>query len=198
MLLTAVVATPFSMNTYVNPARPIEAHMDNPLSRMKLEKKIAQMHAVWLFLAEDRGHEVRSHRFTGISDADSINVMLRSGLGQITRPLGTRTLDPRQVLRALNCLQKLLIEETRFGIPVIAHEECLSGLMAQNACPSVRVGVLRLYWMWHVMRVGAGRRAPWVKTLTLTGVLATKYVQGLQGDDRQARQDDIADRADRQ
>ncbi len=93
---------------------------------MELDEKIAQMHAVWPFLAEDGGHEVRSDRFTGKSNAESIKAMLRSGLGQITRPLGTRAVNPHQSVRALNRLQKFLVEETRLGIPVIAHEECLS------------------------------------------------------------------------
>jgi beta-glucosidase len=36
-------------------------------------------------------------------------------------------------VRALNGLQKFLVEETRLGVPAISHEECLTGLMVKGA-----------------------------------------------------------------
>ena len=206
--------TQLAMNPYQNPAKSTEDRVDDLLARMHLDEKIAQMHAVWLFLAEDGGHEVRSDRFTGKSDAESINAMLRSGLGQITRPLGTRAVNPQQGVRGLNCLQKFLMEETRLGIPVMAHEECLSGLMAQDATMFPSSLAYGATWNPELIRqVGAAigaeclavgarqglapvldvaRDARWGRTEEtfgedpyLTGVLGTRYVQGLQGDDRQ-------------
>lgn len=202
------------MNTYQNPASTIEARVEDLLSRMELDEKIAQMHAAWLFLAEDGCHKVRSDRFTGKSDPESINAMLRSGLGQLTRPLGTRAVNPQQGVRALNRLQKFLVDETRLGIPVIAHEECLSGLMAQDATLFPSSLAYGATWNPGLIRnvgavigaeclsVGArqglapvldvARDARWGRTEEtfgedpyLTGVLATKYVQGLQGEKRQ-------------
>jgi len=41
--------------------------------------------------------------------------------------------EPHKGVRALNRFQKDVIEGTRLGIPVMSHEECLSGLMAQGA-----------------------------------------------------------------
>jgi beta-glucosidase len=55
------------------------------------------------------------------------------GLGQMTRPLGSRPVDPVEGATAINELQRHLIEDTRLGIPAICHEECLTGLMAQGA-----------------------------------------------------------------
>lgn len=202
------------MNPYQNPAEPIETRIDDLLARMELKEKIAQLHAIWLFLSEDGEHEIRSDRFTGKSDAESVNATLQSGLGQITRPLGTRAVEPRQGVRALNRLQKFLMEETRLGIPVISHEECLSGLMAQQATLFPSSLAYGATWNPELIRqVGAAigaeclsvgarqglspvldvaRDARWGRTEEtfgedpyLTGVLATKYVQGLQGEDRQ-------------
>ena len=39
--------------------------------------------------------------------------LLSHGLRQITRPLGTRPVDPAEGVRALNRLQKFLCDETR-------------------------------------------------------------------------------------
>lgn len=111
---------------------PIEIRVANLLSRMRVEEKIAQMHAFWLLLSEDGRHAVRADEFTGADDADRLQEKLAFGLGQITRPLGSRPVEAAAGVRALNTLQKFLVEETRLGIPVISHEECLSGIMAQG------------------------------------------------------------------
>lgn len=202
------------MNPYQNANLPLNTRVDDLLSRMTLEEKIAQMHAAWLFLAENGEHKIRTDRFTGASEADAVNRMLSVGLGQITRPLGTRSVEPRQGVRALNRLQKFLVEDTRLGIPVLSHEECLSGLMARDA--TMFPSSLAYGATWNpelIEKVGAAigaeclsvgarqglapvldvaRDARWGRTEEcfgedpyLTGLLATRYVQGLQGDERQ-------------
>ena len=202
------------MEIYRNPTKSIDARTDDLLSRMTLNEKIAQMHALWLILSETGQHEVRRDSFTGASDVQTIMETLKHGLGQITRPLGTRAIAPANGVRALNSLQKMLVEDTRLGIPVLAHEECLSGLMAQDA--TMFPSSLAYGATWNpdlIHRVGAAiskelqsvgchqglapvldvaRDARWGRTEEtfgedpyLTGVLATKYVQGLQGEDRQ-------------
>ena len=101
------------------------------IGRMDLSEKVAQLCSVWLTL-DPEGGEFAPHQgaFTAGSE---IKVDLRHGIGQITRPLGSRPIDPREGARALNEFQRRLIEETRLGIPAIAHEESLTGLMAQGA-----------------------------------------------------------------
>lgn len=201
------------MVVYRNPDQPLDARVKDLLSRMTLEEKIGQMHAVWLILTEDGNHEVRSDSFTGASDPETLRAMLKNGLGQVTRPLGTRAIDAVTGVRALNRLQKTMVEETRLGIPVIAHEECLSGLMAAGA--TMFPSSLNYGATWNpelIRKVGAAigketlsvgsrqglapvldvaRDARWGRTEEtfgedpyLTGVLATRYVQGIQGDER--------------
>ena len=117
---------------YKDASLPVPTRAADLLSRMTLEEKIAQMHAFWLLLSEDGNHKVRSDAFIGHSDQEKLQQMLKNGLGQITRPLGSHSVDPKQGVRALNRLQKFLVEETRLGIPAMSHEECLVGLMARG------------------------------------------------------------------
>ncbi len=204
------------MTLYKDPSQPIEARVDDLLSVMTLDEKIAQLHALWLFLSEDGAHEVRTDQFTGpggTGGTDEVERLLEHGLGQITRPLGTASVEPRAAVRALNRLQERLVEGTRLGIPVMSHEECLSGLMARDATLFPSSLAYAATWNPELMeRVGAAigaeslsvgarqglapvldvaRDARWGRTEEtfgedpyLTGVLATRYVRGLQGDDR--------------
>jgi beta-glucosidase len=198
---------------YKDPARTAADRADDLVARMTLDEKIAQMHAFWLILSPDGTHRVRSSTFVGSSDPEVVRTMLRHGLGQITRPLGSHTVEPVVGVRALNRLQKTLVEETRLGIPVLAHEECLSGLMVSGATnfpsalalgatfdPDLVEEVARLIGD-EARAVGCrqglapvldvARDARWGRTEEtfgedpyLVGVLASRYVRGLQGDKR--------------
>ena len=91
------------------------------------------MYSHWLILSADGNHRIRADAFCQTVAARSIKEKLRLGIGQITRPLGTHPVNPQEGVRALNALQKFLVEETRLGIPAISHEECLMGLMVKGA-----------------------------------------------------------------
>src|SRR6201990_1899881 len=100
---------------------------------MTLAEKITQMHAPWLILSPDGNHRIRTDSFAQGATTDDLKEKLKVGVGQITRPLGTHPVPPKEGVRALNALQKFLVEETRLGIPAISHEECLVGLMVKGA-----------------------------------------------------------------
>lgn len=198
---------------YKNSAQPIEGRVADLLGRMSIEEKIAQMHAFWLLLSEDGRHAVRSDEFTGADDAGQLKEKLSFGLGQITRPLGSRPVDAASGVRALNRLQKFLVEETRLGIPVISHEECLSGIMAQGGTlfpsslafgatfdPDLIEEVGKVIGQ-EARSIGCrqglapvldvARDARWGRTEEtfgedpyLVGLMASRYVRGLQGPDR--------------
>jgi beta-glucosidase len=55
------------------------------------------------------------------------------GLGHLTRPFGTAPVEPAAGMRRLAALQRQVMEANRFGIPAIAHEECLTGFTAWQA-----------------------------------------------------------------
>jgi len=121
---------------YKDAAQPIAARVQDLLSRMTEEEKYAQMHAFWLILSPDGQHRSRrdlSDDFAGSADADDLAARLALGIGQITRPLGTHIVEAKEGVRALNRLQKTLVEETRLGIPAMFHEECLVGLLCKDA-----------------------------------------------------------------
>ena len=59
---------------------------------------------------------------------------LPDGIGQIARLSDARkNLRPADMAVLANAIQKYFVEETRLGIPVIFHEECLHGLAAFDA-----------------------------------------------------------------
>lgn len=199
---------------YKDPSKPIADRVADLMGRMTIDEKIAQLHAMWLVLDENGKHRPRTEdAFIGQSDETTLTDMLKKGLGQITRPLGTRSIDPAEGVRALNSLQKFLVEETRLGIPAISHEECLSGMMARGATlfpsslaygatfnPELIEEVGKIIGE-EVRSLGGhqglapvldvARDARWGRTEEtfgedpyLVGVMATRYVRGMQGPKR--------------
>jgi beta-glucosidase len=59
--------------------------------------------------------------------------LVRSGLGQLTRPFGTAPVDPMAGAKGLAESQRQIMAAGRFGIPALVHEECLTGLAAWTA-----------------------------------------------------------------
>ncbi|QCT21083.1 beta-glucosidase [Jejubacter calystegiae] len=201
---------------YKDPARPVAERVADLLARMTAEEKFAQMHAFWLILSPDGQHRERtdlSDTFAGVSEQAALQERLKLGVGQITRPLGTHIVSPRDGVRAANRLQKTLVEETRLGIPAMFHEECLVGLLCKEA--TLFPSPLNYASSWDpslveavAAAIGAEARAVgchqglapvldvsrdvrWGRTEEtfgedpwLVGVMATRYVQGLQGPDR--------------
>jgi beta-glucosidase len=181
---------------------------------MTLGEKVAQLCAVWLNIEEDGSFSFRES-YDGFTreSLGSPETALKNGIGQITRPLGTRPVDPVAGIKGFNRVQKYLVESTRLRIPALAHEECLPGLMAKGS--TLFPASLNYGSLWDeelVRRIGSAigselysagsrqglapvldvsRDARWGRTEEtlaedpyLTGCLAVAYVQGLQGEDR--------------
>ena len=68
-----------------------------------------------------------------MSESAEFENLVEHGLGQLTRPLGNRagTLDERLAIAVR--LQDQVQQHSRFGIPAIVHEECLTGLQLYGA-----------------------------------------------------------------
>ncbi|WP_341679357.1 glycoside hydrolase family 3 N-terminal domain-containing protein [Niveibacterium sp. SC-1] len=201
------------MTPYRNPSLPVEDRVADLLGQMTLAEKVGQLKSAWLVLEADGRHRPRVDAFAGGSDTANVPAMLADGLGQITRPLGTRPVDALEGVRALNNLQRFLREETRLGIPALAHEECLVGLMAQGATLFPSALAFGATWNPSLIEraaevIGAEARsvgcrqglAPvldvsrdvrWGRTEEtfgedpyMVGVMATRYTRGLQQPDR--------------
>lgn len=114
-----------------DPALPAATRVDDLLSRMTLEEKIAQLYGVWVGAATD-GDGVAPHQQHMNTDYDW-DELITQGLGQLTRSFGTSPVDPALGAQALARAQRRIAEAGRFGIPAVAHEECLAGFTTWGA-----------------------------------------------------------------
>jgi len=109
---------------YRNPALPAAKRVRDLLSRMTLEEKAAQMMCVW---------QKKSETLTngeGSFDLKKAKAAFKHGhgLGQVGRPSDAgRGKDARGMAELTNAIQKFFMENSRLGIPVMFHEECLHG-----------------------------------------------------------------------
>jgi beta-glucosidase len=121
---------PSKRPVYQDPQLPAARRARDLLARMTLEEKAAQMVCVWQqkadLLLDARGEfdyrKAKAHLGHG------------HGLGQIGRPSdagGGKT--PRETAELTNAIQRFFIENSRLGIPVMYHEECLHGHAAAGS-----------------------------------------------------------------
>ncbi|MFJ9892406.1 glycoside hydrolase family 3 N-terminal domain-containing protein [Streptomyces sp. NPDC091280] len=114
-----------------DPALPAAARVDDLLARMTLQEKTAQLYGVWVG-ADTDGDGVAPLQREMTSDYDW-DELITHGLGQLTRSFGTAPVDPELGARALARAQRRIAAAGRFGIPAVAHEECLAGFTAWGA-----------------------------------------------------------------
>jgi beta-glucosidase len=115
---------------YRNPKLPIEQRLADLLSRMTLEEKVAQLEGVWENQQFMKTPESRFVDEKGAFLPERAAVLLADGIGQMSRPSEGR--GPREMAEFTNTMQKWLKENTRLGIPVLFHDECLHGHVAQK------------------------------------------------------------------
>ncbi|MFJ9038378.1 glycoside hydrolase family 3 N-terminal domain-containing protein [Streptomyces sp. NPDC102406] len=104
------------------------------LARMTTEEKTAQLSSVWLGAeidAADAAVAPGQHAYAAHSAA--LDALLPHGLGHLTRPFGTVPLEPADGAAKLAALQRRIRAGNRFGLPALAHEECLTGFCAWQA-----------------------------------------------------------------
>ncbi len=123
---------------YKNPDSPIEDRVSDLLSRMTIDEKVAQMMGVWNEKKETLIDEKGNFDFGKANKAYAHG----NGIGQVGRPSDAGKdeeashedgFDARQTVELTNDIQKFFIENSRLGIPVVFHEECLHGLASKWA-----------------------------------------------------------------
>ncbi|WP_425428415.1 beta-glucosidase [Streptomyces violens] len=114
-----------------DPARDPGERADALLAGMTLQEKTAQLFGVWVG-ASDEGAEVAPHQHD-MEEPVPLDDLLPHGLGQLTRPFGTTPVDPALGALSLLRTQRRIAGANRFGIPALAHEECLAGFAAWGA-----------------------------------------------------------------
>ena len=103
---------------YKNPRLSVEQRVADLLARMTLEEKVAQTQALWqkkALIMDEKGNFA----------PEKAAAVLRHGMGQITRPSEKK--GPREMAEFTNAIQRWVMTNTRLGIPVMFHEECLHG-----------------------------------------------------------------------
>ncbi|HEX8942511.1 MAG TPA: glycoside hydrolase family 3 N-terminal domain-containing protein [Gemmatimonadaceae bacterium] len=109
---------------------PADRRVEDLLARMTLEEKAAQMMCVW------------QHKAQTLVDANGDFDLEKArrafadgrGLGQVGRPSDAGGgKDARGQATLTNAIQKFFLENSRLGIPVIFHEECLHGQASPGA-----------------------------------------------------------------
>lgn len=107
------------------------SRVDELIGAMTVEEKIAQLYGVWVG-ASDSGGDVAPHQHD-VEEVVDLEALLPRGLGQLTRSFGTKPVDAATAALSLARTQERLRSASRFGIPAVAHEECLAGFAAWGA-----------------------------------------------------------------
>ncbi len=102
------------------------------IARMTLDEKLAQLVGVWVGATHD-GKGVAPHQDDLADETPSWEELIKDGLGQLTRVFGTRPVTPAAGAKALAASQREIVAANRFGIPAVAHEECLAGFTTWGA-----------------------------------------------------------------
>jgi beta-xylosidase len=110
---------------------PVADRVADLLGRLTVEEKLAQLYGVWVG-ADVNGDGVAPHQHDMVDPVDW-TTLIADGLGQLTRPFGTAPVDAGVGAAALARAQAEIVAANRFGIPAMAHEECLAGFTAWGA-----------------------------------------------------------------
>lgn len=108
------------MELYKDKSQPIEARVEDLLSRMTLEEKAAQL----------CGDLAASFIVDGKVDMDALREKFPDGHGRFTQYSLVGLVDPVQIAEISNMVQEYFVNETRLGIPVALQTENLCGYPA--------------------------------------------------------------------
>ncbi len=122
---------------YRNPALPTARRVEDLLSRMTPEEKVAQMMCLW-------GAKKQITDAQGRFDPAGAPEWFRVGIGRIERPSDGH--GARAQAEFTNAIQRWVKSRTRLGIPVIFHEEALHGLQGQEATSFPQAIALASTW----------------------------------------------------
>ncbi len=118
---------------YRNPALPVDARVDDLLGRMTLEEKVGQMNMPCVYEEGLGGSEAEKRVGVRKFVLGTLVKGLGPGGGFFTLPNTLLHEGTAQQVAFINELQKLAVEQTRLGIPLLMTEEGTHGLMCAGA-----------------------------------------------------------------
>ena len=116
-----------------DPALSVEERAEALLADLAPEEKIAQLGSYWKRPEIGDAEGFAPMQSTFEEGRDPFEEAVKSGLGHITRAFGSAPLTSEEGVATLRRLQSAVVAGSPHGIPAIAHEECLTGLMAHQA-----------------------------------------------------------------
>ena len=124
----SVLALPQERFPYLDSKLPVEQRIADLLPRMTLEEKVAQLTSAMGRPAMGTDSAATFVDAKGLFQPEGASVLLKHGIGQIAHPSGMR--GPHEMAEFTNAIQKWVKNNTRLGIPVLFHDECLHGHVA--------------------------------------------------------------------
>ena len=148
LAVTATARPGHDQPVYKDPNAPIEQRVEDLLSRMTLDEKIAQITTIW-----NRKQEI----LTAAGDFDEAKAkqVFPAGIGQMARPSDLRGggspyeqpyRNARETVKLVNAMQHFALKDTRLGIPILFHEEGLHGYVARDATSFPQAIALASSW----------------------------------------------------
>jgi beta-glucosidase len=152
---SAAQTPPNAAPLYKDPALPIDRRVDDLVSRMTLDEKVAQLETVW-------ESKAKLQTATGDFSPALASRNFPDGIGGFARPSDYRGItqsngaagasgravnrDARQTAEFIDAAQHWALEHTRLGIPILMHEESLHGYVARGATSFPQAIALASTW----------------------------------------------------
>lgn len=117
-------------------ARSVEERVEELLGRMTLREKIGQMNQVycgWNSYKVVEGEVVLEPEFEKDLRAGMVGAVYGMHRGNAVEGGKERLVTPEEGARVVAHIQRIAVEETRLGIPLLVSEECPKGYMAAGA-----------------------------------------------------------------
>lgn len=112
LLISCLAMAQPSTAAYLDPQTPLEDRVSSLLSKMTLEEKIAQLQCTL--------RTIEWGKNLTVNGLGGIGPLLRSG-------------NAKEAAEKGNQIQRLAVEKTRLGIPILIHDEALHGLIGNGA-----------------------------------------------------------------